>query len=65
MKLLRSSSAARSAVAIAVAGCALAAPAYAADPERTAFDARPADAADAVPGKATRRSSARSASRGS
>ena len=37
-----------------MAGTTLAAPAYAADPERTAFDARPADAADAVPGQATR-----------
>ena len=54
MKLLRSSSAARSAVTIAVAGATLAAPAYAADPERTAFDARPTGAADPVPGKATR-----------
>ncbi|MET0684719.1 MAG: M36 family metallopeptidase [Solirubrobacteraceae bacterium] len=54
MKLLRTSSVARSATVLAVAGTTLAAPAYGADPERTAFDARPADAAEAVPGKATR-----------
>ena len=39
---------------MAVVGTTLAAPAYAADPERTAFDARPAAAGDAVPGAATR-----------
>jgi hypothetical protein len=54
MKLLRTSSVARSAAVIVLAGTTLAAPAYGADPERTAFDARPGDAADAVPGKATR-----------
>ena len=53
MKLLRSSSAARSAAALAVTALTLAAPAYAADPERTAFDARPAGET-APPGKATR-----------
>jgi hypothetical protein len=53
MKLLRTSSVARSATVLAVTGLTLAAPAWAADTERTAFDARPADEA-APPGKATR-----------